>query len=79
MKIRMICTYKGDQSLSAIAWELGLEVKDAAHITKCLKGTALMKSTTTKNGEGAISEMEKLLYYWYIFGSCVCDIRYHEQ
>lgn len=63
------------------SWSKNCEhiLKDVAHVTKHLKGMAMMKSTITKNGLGTTSVMEKLLYYWYVFGSCVCDIRYDEQ
>lgn len=38
-----------------------------------------MKLTiTTKKCDGEIQEMENLLYYWYILGLCVRDIRYEE-
>jgi hypothetical protein len=39
----------------------------------------IMKSAIiTKKRKGEIYEMENLLYYWYILGLCVCDIRYDE-
>jgi hypothetical protein len=82
MKIGMILKYKGRQSLSAIARELGfvvstvnIIVKNAAPIKENVNEMAVMKSTTLKKCEGAI-KMEKLLYYWYIFHLCVSDIMY---
>jgi hypothetical protein len=45
-----------------------------------VEGTAMMKSTIiTKKCEGETSEMEELLHYKYIFGSCLCDVRYDER
>jgi hypothetical protein len=69
MKIRMIHKSEGGHSLSTIACVHGFAVptvntivKDGAHIKEHVKGMAVMKSVIiTKNHEGAISKMEKLL------------------
>lgn len=70
IKITMICKYKSEQSLSAIAFGLGFEVsaanivKDAARIKEHVKEMAMMKSVIAKIFEGVISEMEKLSTMW---------------
>jgi hypothetical protein len=72
IKIRMIHKYVGEQSLSAIAFELDFLVltmntfvKDAARIKECVTRITKMKSVIlTKKCEVAIIGMEKLLTMW---------------
>jgi hypothetical protein len=69
IKIRMLCNYKGQQSLSLIACELGFAVstvntivKDTACIKDHVKAMTLMKSTIiTKKCENAVNKLVKLL------------------
>jgi hypothetical protein len=72
MKIRTIHKYVGEQSLSAIAFELDFLVltmntfvNDAARTKECVTRMTKMKSMIiTKKREVVISGMEKLLTIW---------------
>jgi hypothetical protein len=76
-KIRVIHKYECGQSVSAIARELGFAVstlntiiEDAVHITEHVNFTFHLIHVCVS--------VSTVFYYWYIFCSCVYDIRCDE-
>jgi hypothetical protein len=54
-------------------------LKDAAFTKEHVKKVVIRKPMIKNNYKGVMSEMEKLNNMdgsWYIFGLCVCNVRY---